>query len=87
MLFKTTTADGPVVTKYVTANGYIVYNQGSSGYIQYNQVDIDTGYMPFGTPTAGAGKTISRSKANIIAGNYFFKLTGTGVGMGYITGL
>ena len=86
-IYKSTSGDSTFITRYVDANGYIVYNQGSSGYIQYNQVDIDTGYMPFGTPTAGAGKTISRSKANIIAGNYFFKLTGTGVGMGYITGL
>ena len=86
-LYKTTTADGPVVTKYVTANGYIVYNQGSSGYVQYNQVNNTTGQMPFGTPTAAAGKTISRSKTDIVDGTYHFRLSGSGTGQGFITGL
>ena len=86
-LYKNSTADGPVVTKYVTANGYIVYNQGSSGYVQYNQVNNTTGQMPFGTPTAAAGKTISRSKTDVVDGTYHFRLSGSGTGQGFITGL
>ena len=86
-LYKNTTADGPVVTKYVTANGYIVYNQGSSGYVQYNQVNNTTGQMPFGTPTAAAGKTISKSKTDIVDGTYHFRLSGSGTGQGFITGV
>ena len=86
-LYKDTTADGDPVTMYVTANGYIVYNQGSSGYVQYNQVNNTTGQMPFGTPTAAAGKTISRSKTDIVNGTYHFRLSGTGTGQGFITGV
>ena len=86
-LYKSTTADGNPVTRYVTENGYIVYNQGSSGYIQYNQVDKNTAHMPFGTPTVAAGKSMSRSKTDVIDGTYYFRLTGTGTGQGFITGL
>ena len=86
-IYKSTSGDSAIITRYVDANGYIVYNQGSSGYIQHNQVDIDTGYMPFGTPTAGAGKTISRSKTDIVNGTYHFRLSGTGTGQGFITGV
>ena len=87
-LYKSTaSADGSVVTRFVTENGYIVYNTGNSGYLQYNEVNRDTGAMPFGTPIIAAKKTISRSITDVIDGTYYFRLTGTGVGQGFITGL
>ena len=81
---KYTTGDSTGYTHTVKKTGYKVYNTGSSGYIQYNQVETTTGHMPFGTPTVSARSSMTRALTDVIDGTYYFRLTGTGTGYGTI---
>lgn len=75
-------------TATISRNGFKLYNDGSSGYVQYNQTHKDTGSSPFGSPYVYAGGSpIIRSVMNVSTGRYYVILTGTGTGYAWVTGL
>ena len=83
-LTKYTANDSASYVISLTRTGYKVYNTGNSGYIQYNQVDVDNGYMPFGTPFVEAKNYKIQSVVPINSGTYYIKLSGTGTGYGIV---